>query len=114
LTVAVRAKMKLDYPDKNGTPLRAHLISVWDQSGNMPEELDAIDIPDAAEYLWKWFWDLSAARGSNGFGSNPIGYETLQAWSIMTTNQPTPWEIEVLRRMDGEYMDIVAQKSREK
>lgn len=61
--------------------------------------------------LWDWFWELDAARGSNGFGLNPISYEAIQAWSAMTGAAPEPWEVSTLKAMD---MGLLSERAKEK
>lgn len=57
-------------------------------------------LPAAAQRLWGWFAELDAARGSNGWGPNPIGWAELAAWQQLAGVQLTPWEAETLRTLD--------------
>ena len=66
--------------------------------------------PKELEHVWIWFLELTAARGSNGFGPNPISYAELQAWSLLTKQNPTPWEISLLKRLDKHYLIIMAKE----
>ena len=84
-----------------GQTLRAHLLSVYRQTKKLPEKLaKAPRLPDAVKHVWEWFKDLSDARSSNGFGSNPIGYSGIKDWSEMTGEKPTPWEVKLLIKLD--------------
>lgn len=67
--------------------------------------------PYEVEHLWLWFCDLSSARTGSGFGANPISYVEIAAWARLTGNDPTPWEVSVLRRMDIAALEKFAKKT---
>jgi hypothetical protein len=51
--------------------------------------------------VWSWFLELSASRGSNGFGGlDPLSYTEIDAWARLHGVAPTPFEVGVLRRLD--------------
>jgi hypothetical protein len=82
--------------------MRSHLEAVFRQTGHMPEKLANIpEMPDELAYLWEWFCELDAARGSNGFGISSISHSEIRAWAELTRVSPEPWEIGVLRRLDA-------------
>lgn len=58
-----------------------------------------------------WFWQLSAARGSNGMGLNPITFESLAAWSALSGIKPTPFEVRCIRRIDDAYLAWMSQQN---
>jgi hypothetical protein len=62
-------------------------------------------------HLWGWFVELSHARSSNGYSANPIGFAEIEAWARLTGQEPTPWEVSVLRRMDTAALEEMAKKS---
>ena len=67
------------------------------------------EIPFGGEYLWEWHWDIIGGKGGEeGF------WTCLKAWSEMTGTRPTNWEVDVLRKLHGEYQKIMGQKMREK
>jgi hypothetical protein len=41
-------------------------------------------MPLELSHLWDWFVELSAGRGSNGWGPNPISYPDIAAWAGLT------------------------------
>lgn len=84
----------------DGRTHREHLEQVERDSGFRPAELDTPDIPEAAEHVWRWFLELSQARGSTGFGPAPLTYQDIAAWARLTGADPSPWEIGVLKRLD--------------
>lgn len=62
-------------------------------------------------YLWGWFIELASARTSNGFGLNPISYVEIAAWARLTGREPSPWEVSLLKRMDGAALAAYAKKA---
>ncbi len=81
------------------------------QTGRRPPALDGPPIPADGEHVWLWFLDLNAARGSNGFGPNPISYPDLAAWVAMTGIIVMPSEVAALMALDREYLAEQAKKA---
>lgn len=102
---------ELDRPVSGGKgTLRDQLQSVYRQTGRMPAQLaDAPELPDGLLYLWGWFMRLCAARGSSGFGPNPLSYAELDAFARLMGVTLQPWEVDTLRDLDVEFMRSVAQ-----
>jgi hypothetical protein len=90
--------------------LRQHLERASEQLGEPHEELAGPECPEHLEYVWGWFCDLHQACGSNGFGSNPIGFLDIYAWSHLTGVSPTPFEVGCIRRLDGVYLQALSEK----
>lgn len=67
-------------------------------------------MPEGFEYLWEWFRELDAARGSSGFGANPIAFVEIDAWARLTMRSPTPWDVRVLKQLDIAYLNAQARK----
>jgi hypothetical protein len=86
---------------KDGSTLGEHLAAAA-AAGSVRAALDLLgpDLPLAAAHLWQWFLELDSARGSNGWGLNPVGYAEIEAWARLTRRSPAPWEIEILRALD--------------
>ena len=61
-------------------------------------------MPADGAHVWAWFLELSAGRGSNGFGPNPISYLDLLAWSTLTGTITRPAEIEAIMAVDRAWM----------
>jgi hypothetical protein len=70
--------------------------------------------PQLLDYLWAWFFELCAARSSNGWSANPISYTEIAAWAMLTRAHPTPWEVSVLRLMDSAYLVGQSRKAGDK
>ena len=75
-------------------------------TGQTPLDLIEPPLPGALAHVWHWFLELSAARGSTGFGPAPIGYRDMADWSRMTGAQPTPFEVGLLREIDLQYFAL--------
>jgi hypothetical protein len=69
--------------------------------------LEPLELPADIAYLLGWFSELSAASGSGGFGASPIGYAEILAWAHLTRRTPTPFEIDVLRRIDSALLAVM-------
>lgn len=69
------------------------------------------DIPEAVEHVFEWFMELSRARGSNGFGSNPISHMEIAAWSALYGIQPLPRELRMIAAMDAAFLSEMAKQS---
>lgn len=76
----------------------------------MPEQLRGPELPDCLAHVWQWFGDLSAARGGNGWGPNPIGYADVAAWAALTRRDPTAAEVDLLMALDRRYLAAVASR----
>lgn len=61
-------------------------------------------MPKAGEFLWQWFMELHATRGSSGWGPSRITYQDLFFWSLLTGVHLTPSDVRVLRTLDSVYM----------
>jgi hypothetical protein len=60
-----------------------------------------------AGHVWEFFWQLSAARGSNGFGLNPFSYSEIDAFGRLNRIAFEPWEVAALKQMDAAYLRAV-------
>lgn len=61
-------------------------------------------LPAGTEYLWAWFRELNAARGSSGFGPNPLAYTEIAAWARLTGRAPAVWEVRWLIALDHVWL----------
>lgn len=80
----------------------------------MPDEfahvVDFFHDRETDEHLiFGWFGELAAARGSSGFGANPISFAELAAWAHLTDRAPTPFEISLLRRIDSAFLAVMSE-----
>lgn len=88
------------------------MLSVWRQTGIRPKELeDIIELPESCLQVWKWFIDLHNARGSNGFGVNPIPYTEIKAYFDLMEIQPEDWEVNLIKLFDNEALQAYAKEA---
>lgn len=93
-------------------PKRADFDEVEKQTGRTPPEaINPEPYPDALEYIWEWFGELSRTRGG-GWGPGPITYLEIDAWARLTSNSPEPWEVALIRKLDTAW--LVAESERTK
>jgi hypothetical protein len=95
-------------PNGQGT-YRDELLSFERQTGRIPFELRDHECPMELAYVWRWFQQLSAARGSNGWGPNPITYREIEAWAGLTGAIITVPEVHLLMELDGIYLETLEQ-----
>ena len=53
------------------------------------------------------------ARGSNGFGINPISYTEIKAYFDLIDVIPDEWEIHLIKRLDNEALSAYAKEAKE-
>jgi hypothetical protein len=102
--------IQLSMRQPDGATLREHLQSAWRQTGERPELLEPVDCPDEMLYLWDRFLEVSKRRTSNGFGLNPVPYADIAAWATMNRVRITPFELEVLDRIEALYVSLMQPK----
>lgn len=99
---------------KNGSTIKEQLESVWRQTGRKPKELqNLVSLPENCYLIWKYFLDLHNARGSNGFGVDPISYTEIKNYFDLMGIDPDPQEIELLKRFDYKYLEIQSKETSE-
>lgn len=92
--------------------MRDQLNSVWRQTGKKPKELDELlELPQSCLSVWKWFIDLHNARGSNGFGINPITYTEIKSYFDLIDLQPEEWEVTLIKLLDNEALAAYAKEA---
>jgi len=90
--------------------LRQHLVSVWQQTGNKPNELDAFKLPALFKFVWEDFKELHKARSNNGYTENPIDYLSIEAWSRLKNITLSSNEIDIIRTLDVIYINLVRKQ----
>lgn len=65
------------------------------------------EVPWAAARVWGLFLRLHEGRGGGGFGPSPITYEAMEAFSAITGEPLRPWEVDIIRALDREWLKIV-------
>jgi hypothetical protein len=98
-------------PQSDGLALKEHLVSIYRQTGQLPDELaNAPALPGCCAGLWGDFLDLHQSRDYRDYGPAPITYRDLDAWQNVTRARLAPWEIAAIKRADREFLKIAAQR----
>lgn len=72
----------------------------------MPEA-ERAEPPDAAMYLWNWFWELHSGRSYGMGGALPLSWADIRAWCRLFCLELSFWEIRILKLMDSAYLSEV-------
>lgn len=89
-------------------------MSVWEQLGERPRELDDLKVlPPSCYAVWGWFMTLNESRSSSGFSLNPITYSDIAAYFQLKQITPDDWEIDLIKRFDREVMKVYAEKAKQ-
>jgi hypothetical protein len=83
--------------------IRDALMSVWEQTGVMPPELEAVDCPPILEHVWRWFIQLNGQR-QIGMNANPLSFQEIISWANLMHTHPTPFEVECLCLADHVWL----------
>jgi hypothetical protein len=54
---------------------------------------------------------LHNARGSNGFGINPIAYTEIKAYFDLMQIEPEEWEVTLIKLFDNEALQAYAKEA---
>lgn len=91
----MRCRLALDTLNENGVTERQILLA-------RGQDVPHVHVPIAAEHLVEWFWRLSQQRG-RGEVSQPITFESIEAWSRLSGNRVAPHELVLLQDMDAAF-----------
>jgi hypothetical protein len=69
-------------------------------------------MPDGGDYLWTMFLDLSRSRMFTEAGPLGIPYSEIDAWARLNARTLAPWEVAVLRDLDGAFLTVTAKLRR--
>lgn len=84
--------------------MREQLLSVQQQTGITPKELDVPQCPTSMVYILNWFYELSSGR-QNGMGLNPISWQDIRAWQEVTGERLALWELNAIKRLDSVFIE---------
>src|SRR5437879_6395898 len=71
--------------------------------GDDEQEAPPQSPPQELAYLWGYFLELHAARGSNGFSPTTLTFSEIGRWSALIGIALEAWEVMVIRRLDAEW-----------
>lgn len=100
-------------PEEDGSPLLDHLLAIERQTGKRPQILiDAPQLPEGCDELWRIFDELHACRGSTGYGPKRITYVDIDAFQRVNRIRLAGWERAAIRRADDAYLKREAARPR--
>ena len=98
---------ELSKPDDKGVSLKSHLETAERQTGVRPEELNLPEFPELLINVWRIFIDLSNSRNQGFSGVTPITFEQMKAYNEIMGNTIGPAEVNVIKKLDKKYLEIV-------
>jgi hypothetical protein len=75
-----------------------------------PGRDDGPEVPWAGARVWGLFLRLHEGRDAGSFGPSPITYEAMEAFSAITGEPLRPWETDIIRSLDREWLKAAAAK----
>lgn len=94
-----------------GNSLRDQLMNAWRQTGVKPKALEELaEMPQSCFHVWKMFIEMNNARGSNGFGVNPISYTEIYSYCKLHVLDIDEWELDLIKMFDKTVLDIYAEQ----
>jgi len=70
------------------------------------ESTPEVQIPEGAEHVWEWFWELSARRRS---GPEAMTFADVGEWQRLMCLDLLPQEVGMLMAMDDQYLAAVRE-----
>lgn len=71
-----------------------------------------VTCPDLLKHIWWWFLELNRGRGNNGFRDLPLTYTEMLAWSQLTEQFPSPYEVAAIRSVDNVYLRSLSKRGK--
>ena len=97
-----------------GAAVGAHLAVVAKRRGRQVAEVSKPPpLPSGARHIWSAFVELSSARQS-GFSVQPISYQEIAAYQLVTKNRLSGWDVDQIRVLDDAYLAAVAEAQKRK
>ena len=96
---------------EDGSTVRDHLEASG--SAYALAQLVPPEFPEELEYLWSWSLELHGRSGVSMAGLNPLTFQTIEAWAVLTDTVPTPQEVEGLILLDSALRPVADEKKTE-
>jgi hypothetical protein len=96
-------ELVLSEKQKDGSPLRDHLLKLKTAHGINDPLLTPIKVSPAVTYLWEYFLDLNNTRQS-GMGVSAINYTEIKSWCDLTGNTLSAFEVRVIKMLDSVFL----------
>lgn len=92
------------------TATRREILRIVEkQSGITPDELKPVPLPDQMQFAWRAFLDLALSRPNYGMGVSAIPYVEIKAWSELTGNNLSHFDIAAIKAVDRAYLEYRAK-----
>jgi len=73
-------------------------MQVYKATGKLPAKLrDRVKLDDNLQYIVNWYLELQ--------GASPLTFTEIKSWCELTGNEPLPWEVEVIKKLDTIYWE---------
>lgn len=109
----MRHAFGLEEPQHDQRPLRAHLAPLA-RRGNR----DALALlrppayPERCAHVVGWFFELHSRRSVGQYGPAALSWVDIHAWASLTGRRPTPWELQVIGRLDAAYFAMLNERQK--
>lgn len=114
----IRQVIELTSPDSKGSSQKSHLDSVIRQmkadgkdTSHLEAQVAPVQLEPGSEYMVELFAKLSHTRTWGMASPMPISYLEIKAYTDLTGDRLTPWEIETIRRMDVVFIHEHAKRT---
>lgn len=108
LSASARSLHELEALQDDGASLRAHLESLYRQTGVCPEQLNVDPIPQELIYLWNWWAQLEKTRMPSMSGISSITYTEIDSWARLSNIKLTAFEVKCLIALDTVFVECNA------
>ncbi len=71
---------------------------------------DEPDWPEAVDYLWDAFWDISTDRQDGPNGPQPLGSVLIKSWCDLTGTALLSEDVDIIRAMDRAFLSAYADE----
>ena len=68
------------------------------------DDIEEWELPEAAAYLYQWFWELSSGRPVSQAGFLAIPSSEILAWCQLSGIRLRSWELDALRQLDAAFL----------
>lgn len=106
----MRRHVALYLPRKDGSRLVEHYEAVAAHTGEMPDDAEFPEVPDAGITIWDWYFELRNAAGSGLNGAEAISYGEMAAWANIYGRTVLPIHDRFFRVLDAAYLNAVHAK----
>jgi len=71
-------------------------------------------IPECAQHVWEWWWELNARRAPGFDSLSPLSYSEIHSWILLTKRFVAPEDIRWLMQMDDAWLRQISTERKDK